>query len=252
MIPLKTPGEIEKVRESCRIVAQALRLSKDRARRGMTTSELNALIEDFILDQGGRPAFKGFCGFPASSCVSINEQVVHGIPGGRRLEKGDIVSVDIGVEKESFFGDGAVTFGIETIDAKALDLIRTCRQALLAGIEMARPGNRLSDISHAVQTATEEHGYGVVRDLVGHGIGKQMHEDPQIPNFGQPGKGPRLRAGMVLAIEPMITAGHYAVRTLEDNWTVVTNDGSLAAHYEHTIAITDQGPLILTEEQQYG
>jgi len=248
MIPLKTPGAIEKIRESSRIVAQALRLSKERARQGMTTAELNGLIEDFILRQGGRPAFKGFCGFPASSCVSINEQVVHGIPGDRRLKRGDIVSVDVGVEKGSYYGDGAITFGIGTIDSKAQDLMETCRKALLAGVEMARSGNRLSDISHAVQTVTEHSGYGVVRDLVGHGIGKQMHEDPQIPNFGQPGKGPQLKAGMVFAIEPMITAGHYAVRTLEDNWTVVTSDGSLAAHYEHTIAITEQGPRILTKE----
>jgi len=248
MIPLKTPGEIEKIRESSRIVAQALRLSKERARPGMTTAELNGIIEDFILRQGGRPAFKGFCGFPASSCVSINEQVVHGIPGERRLKEGDIISVDIGVEKKSFFGDGAITFGIGPIGPRPQDLMETCRQALLAGIEMARSGNRLSDISHAVQTATENRGYGVVRDLVGHGIGKQMHEDPQIPNFGQPGKGPRLQAGMVFAIEPMITAGHYAVRTLEDNWTVVTSDGSLAAHYEHTIAVTEHGPRILTKE----
>jgi len=248
MIPLKSSSDIEKVRESSRIVAQALRLSKDRARQGMTTAELNELIEDFILRQGGRPAFKGFCGYPASSCVSINEQVVHGIPGERRLQKGDIVSVDIGVEKESFYGDGAITFGIGSIEPMAQDLMEACRKALSAGIEMARSGNRLSDISHAVQTATEQRGYGVVRDLVGHGIGRQMHEDPQIPNFGPPGKGPQLKAGMVFAIEPMITAGHYAVRTLEDNWTVVTNDGSLAAHYEHTIAITDQGPCILTKE----
>ena len=248
MIPLKTAGEIEKIRESSRIVAEALRLSRERARQGMTTAELNGLIEDFILRQGGRPAFKGFCGFPASSCVSINEQVVHGIPGDRRLKQGDLVSVDIGVEKESFFGDGAVTFAIGTIDAVAKDLLETCRKALFAGIEMARSGNRLSDISHAIQKTTEKRGYGVVRDLVGHGIGQQMHEDPQIPNFGPPGKGPQLQAGMVFAIEPMITAGHYAVRTLEDNWTVVTSDGSLAAHYEHTIAITDQGPRILTKE----
>jgi methionyl aminopeptidase len=175
MIPLKSPGDIKRVRESSRIVAQALRLAKERARRDMTTAELNELIERFIVRQGGRPAFKGFCGFPASSCVSINEQVVHGIPGGRRLEKGDIVSVDIGVEKDSFFGDGAITFGIGTIDSRARDLMQACRQALLDGIEMARPGNRLSDISHAVQATTEVHGYGVVRDLVGHGIGKQMH-----------------------------------------------------------------------------
>jgi len=247
MIPLKTSGEMQMIRESGRIVAQALQLSKKRSREGVTTAELNGLIEDFIIGQGGRPAFKGFCGFPASSCVSINEEVVHGIPGTRRLKQGDIVSVDVGVEKESFFGDGAITFGIGSIDTRAQDLMETCRKALLAGIQMAVAGNRLSDISHAVQAVTEKRGYGVVRDLVGHGIGQQMHEDPQIPNFGQPGRGPRLQAGMVLAIEPMITAGHYSVRTLKDNWTVVTADGSLAAHYEHTIGITEHGPVIFTE-----
>jgi methionyl aminopeptidase len=248
MITLKTSDEIQMIRESARIVARALQLSKRKAREGMTTAELNALIENFIVRQGGRPAFKGFCGFPASSCISINQEVVHGIPGNRRLQRGDIVSVDIGVEKESFFGDGAITFGIGSVERRAHDLIATCRKALLAGIRMAKIGNRLSDISHAVQSVTESRGYGVVRDLVGHGIGRQMHEDPQIPNYGQPGKGPRLQAGMVLAIEPMITAGRYEVKTLPDHWTVVTIDGSLAAHYEHTIGITENGPVILTKD----
>lgn len=246
MIPLKLPREIELIRESSRIVAQALLLARERARPEMTTGELDAILKRFIINQGGRPAFKGFRGFPASTCISVNEEVVHGIPGSRRLKEGDLVSVDIGVEKNGYFGDGAVTFGIGSLSSQARDLLAACEQALLVGIEKARVKARLSDISHAVQSLTESRGFNVVRDLVGHGIGKQMHEDPQVPNFGPAGKGPQLQKGMVLAIEPMITAGHHAVLTLDDNWTVVTADGSLAAHCEHTVAITDDGPLILT------
>ncbi|KPL18531.1 MAG: methionine aminopeptidase [candidate division Zixibacteria bacterium SM23_81] len=246
MIPLKSRREIALIKESGRIVAQALLLACQRTRPGMTTSELNAILEKFIISQGGKPAFKGFRGFPASTCISVNEEVVHGIPGSRLLKEGDLVSVDIGVEKNAYFGDGAVTFGVGSLSSQARDLVETCQQALSAGIEKARVGARLSDISHAVQSLTESRGFSVVRDLVGHGIGKQMHEDPQVANFGPPGKGPRLQSGMVLAIEPMITAGHHAVATLEDNWTVVTTDGSLAAHYEHTVAITEDGPVIMT------
>lgn len=246
MIPLKSRREIALIRESGRIVARALLLAYQRARPGMTTSELNAILEKFIISQGGKPAFKGFRGFPASACISLNEEVVHGIPGSRLLKEGDLVSVDIGVEKNGYFGDGAVTFGIGCLSPQARDLVETCQQALSAGIDRARVGARLSDISHAVQSLTESRGFSVVRDLVGHGIGKQMHEEPQVANFGPPGKGPRLQSGMVLAIEPMITAGHHAVATLEDNWTVVTTDGSLAAHCEHTVAITEDGPLIMT------
>jgi methionyl aminopeptidase len=246
MIPLKSRREIALIRDSGRIVAQALLLAYQRAQPGMTTSELNTILEKFVISQGGKPAFKGFRGFPASACISVNEEVVHGIPGSRLLKEGDLVSVDIGVQKNAYFGDGAVTFGIGFLSSQARDLVETCRQALSAGIEKARVGARLSDISHAVQSLTESRGFSVVRDLVGHGIGKQMHEEPQVANFGPPGKGPRLQSGMVLAIEPMITAGHHAVATLEDNWTVVTADGSLAAHCEHTVAITENGPLIMT------
>jgi methionyl aminopeptidase len=247
MIPLKSSREIELIRESSRIVAQALRLARERARPGMTTGELNAILEKFVITQLGKPAFKGFRGFPASCCISVNEEVVHGIPGNRCLKDGDLVSVDIGVEKNSYFGDGAVTFGIGSLSPQARDLLTTCERALSVGIGKARIGGRLSDISHAVQSLTESRGFSVVRDLVGHGIGKRMHEDPQVPNFGPPGKGPRLQKGMTLAIEPMITAGNYAVVTRDDNWTVVTADGSLAAHCEHTVAITDDGPDILTK-----
>jgi methionyl aminopeptidase len=246
MIPLKSRREIALIRDSGRIVAQALLLACQQTQPGMTTSELNAILEKFVISQGGKPAFKGFRGFPASACISVNEEVVHGIPGSRFLKEGDLVSVDIGVEKNAYFGDGAVTFGIGSLSSQARDLVETCQQALSAGIEKARVGARLSDISHAVQSLTESRGFSVVRDLVGHGIGKQMHEEPQVANFGPPGKGPRLQSGMVLAIEPMITAGHHAVATLEDNWTVVTADGSLAAHCEHTVAITENGPLIMT------
>jgi methionyl aminopeptidase len=247
MILLKSPREIDLIRESGRIVAQALALARERARSGMTTSELNAILEKFVLSHGGRPAFKGFRGFPASSCISVNDEVVHGIPGVRPLKDGDLISVDIGVEKNSYFGDGAITFGIGSLSCQARDLLKTCQEALLAGIERARVGGRLSDISHAVQTLAETRGFSVVRDLVGHGIGKQMHEDPQVANFGPSGKGPRLEVGMTLAIEPMITAGDFEVVTLDDHWTVVTADGSLAAHCEHTVAITDDGPCILTK-----
>ncbi len=213
----------------------------------MTTEELNGIVERFVVSQGGRPAFKGFRGFPASSCISVNEEVVHGIPGSRCLKEGDLVSVDVGVEKNSYFGDGAITFGIGALSPRARELVETCHQALMEGIEKAKVGARLSDISHTVQTVTEAHGFSVVRDLVGHGIGKQMHEEPQVANFGPSGKGPRLEAGMILAIEPMITAGNFEVVTLPDNWTVVTADGSLAAHCEHTVAITHNGPCILTK-----
>lgn len=246
MIALKTPQEIALIRESGRIVAQALAQARKRACEGMSTRELNFIVEELIFQKKGRPAFMGFCGFPASSCISINEEVVHGIPGDRRLKVGDLVSVDVGVEKDGYYSDAAVSFGIGFLSRQAQLLIDVCQQALRAGIQAARVGNRLSDISHAIQDTTETHRFEVVRDLVGHGIGKQMHEDPQVANFGPPGKGPRLEEGMVLAIEPMITAGHYAVQTRDDRWTVVTADGSLAAHCEHTVAITANGPLILT------
>lgn len=246
MISLKSPREIELIRESSRIVARALQLARDSACPGMATGEIDAMIEKYIISQGARPAFKGFCGFPASSCVSLNEEVVHGIPGRKRFKDGDLVSVDVGAEKDGYFGDGAVTFGIGSLSSQARDLMVACEEALSEGIKEARVGARLSNISHAVQRLTEVRGFSVVRDLVGHGIGRQMHEDPQVANFGPPGKGQRLQEGMVLAIEPMITAGHYAVVTLEDKWTVVTADKSLAAHFEHTVAITDNGPLILT------
>jgi methionyl aminopeptidase len=213
---------------------------------GVTTAELDQIAEDFILARGARPAFKGYNGFPASICASVNEQVVHGIPGLRRLESGDIIGIDIGAEINGYFGDSAITLPVGEVSQNALNLLKATEESLYAGISMAIEGNRLSDISHAVQSCVESRGFSVVRDFVGHGIGKSMHEEPQVPNFGKPGRGPRLKAGMTLAIEPMVNIGAYEVQTLPDNWTVVTKDASLSAHFEHTIAITGKAPEILT------
>jgi methionyl aminopeptidase len=247
MIILKSPMEIEIMRAAGGIVAQTLEKLKEVIKPGITTRELDQLAEEFMIASGAVPAFKGYRGFPASICTSINDQVVHGIPGLNRLENGDIVSIDIGVVYNGYYGDAAATFAVGEISDEAERLIKVTREGLFKGIEQAVEGNRLSDISHAVQRYVEGNGYSVVRDYVGHGIGQNMHEDPQVPNFGMPGKGPRLKEGMVLAIEPMVNQGNYHVRTLKDNWTVVTADGNLSAHFEHTVAITKRGPLILTQ-----
>ncbi|MEW5761948.1 MAG: type I methionyl aminopeptidase [Bacillota bacterium] len=246
MITRKSTRELRYMRDAGRVVAQVFRELEKAIAPGVTTGELNALAEDFIARQGARPAFKGLYGFPAAICTSVNEQVVHGIPGLRRLEDGDIISIDIGAEINGYYGDAAVTFPVGEISSGARRLLDVTRGALYAGIEMARSGNRLGDISHAIQSYVERHGYNVVRDYVGHGIGREMHEDPQVPNFGRPGRGPRLEPGMTLAIEPMVNAGTHEVRTLEDRWTVVTRDGSLSAHFEHTVAITNGAAEILT------
>jgi len=209
---------------------------------------LDAAAEDFILSKGGKPAFKGYRGFPKTLCISINDEVVHGIPSKKCILKdGDIVSIDCGVLKKGFFGDSAMTLPVGKCDAEARRLIRVAKASLQAGIEETRVGKRVSDISHAVQTVVEEDGFSVVRDFVGHGIGRCLHEDPQVPNFGPPGRGPRLRAGMVLALEPMINIGGYEVRVLDDGWTAVTTDGSLSAHVEHSVAVTENGPDVLSE-----
>lgn len=234
------------MRDAGRVVAQVFQELEKVIRPGVTTGELNALAEDFITRQGARPAFKGLYGFPAAICTSVNEQVVHGIPGLRRLEAGDIISIDIGAEINGYFGDAAVTFPVGEISPEAQRLVDVTREALYTGIRAARCGNRLSDISHAIQSYVESHGFSVVRDYVGHGIGRKMHEDPQVPNFGRPGRGPRLEPGITLAIEPMVNAGTHEVRTMDDNWTVVTRDGSLSAHFEHTVAITNGAAEILT------
>ncbi|HHW13919.1 MAG TPA: type I methionyl aminopeptidase, partial [Firmicutes bacterium] len=227
-------------------VAEALARLGELVAPGVTTGELDRFAEEFFRSRGAVPAFKGYNGFPASICTSVNEQVVHGIPGSRVLQAGDIISIDAGAIVDGFYGDSAATFPVGEVDAEAERLLAATREALARGIAQARVGNRLSDISHAVQAWVEAQGFSVVREYVGHGIGRAMHEAPAIPNYGPPGRGPRLKAGMVLAIEPMVNAGGYEVATEDDQWTVVTVDGRLSAHFEHTVAVTGDGPLILT------
>ncbi|HHW42895.1 type I methionyl aminopeptidase [Desulfofundulus thermobenzoicus] len=246
MITVKSQRELRYMRDAGQIVAGVLDELARAIKPGVTTGELDRLAEDFILARGARPAFKGLYGFPASICTSVNEQVVHGIPGLRKLESGDIISIDVGAEINGYYGDGAYTFPVGEISEDARRLLTITEQSLYEGINWAREGRRLSDISHAVQAYVEKHGYSVVRDYVGHGIGRQMHEEPQVPNFGKPGRGPRLKAGMTLAIEPMVNMGTHEVRTLADKWTVVTRDARLSAHFEHTVAITGDEPEILT------
>lgn len=246
MIILKSDREIELMLKAGRLVAETHAFLQGMIKPGVTTKELDEAAEDFIRSRGAIPAFKGYNGFPGSICASINEVVVHGIPGLNKLKDGDIISIDIGTIVDGYYGDGAKTFPVGTVSEKDLELIEVTKQSFYEGLKHARVGNRLSDISHAIQKYVESNGYSVVRDFVGHGIGQRMHEEPQIPNFGLPGKGPRLKAGMVLAIEPMVNAGTYHVKVLSDNWTVVTVDGQRSAHYEHSIAITNDEPLILT------
>lgn len=246
MISLKSPRELQLCREAARIVAAVLDRMAEMAQPGVSTGEMDAEAEAMIRKLGGQPLWKGYRGFPATICTSVNEQVVHGIPGKRRLREGDIISVDVGVRYEGYCGDAARTFPVGEISEEAARLIKVTEDALAAGVAAAVPGGRVSDISHAVQTCVEAAGFSVVRDYVGHGLGAAMHEEPQIPNFGPPGEGPKLRPGMVLAIEPMVNAGGWPVRLLEDGWTVVTADGSLSAHFEHDVAITEEGPEVLS------
>jgi methionyl aminopeptidase len=246
VIVRKSPREIELMAESARIVSETLALMGEHVRPGVTTAELDAIAEEFIRSQGGTPSFKGYRGYPATLCTSPNDMIVHGIPGPYRLEEGDVISVDVGVTKQGFVGDAAYTFPVGEISEEAQRLLDTCQEALAAAIEQCRPGNRLSDIGHAVQTVTEEAGFSVVRSLVGHGVGRAMHEDPQIPNFGEPGRGPALAPGMTFAIEPMINAGSPEIVVLEDRWSIVTDDGALSAHFEHTVAVTEAEPRVLT------
>lgn len=247
MIIIKSPEEIEKMRVANRIVAMALGKLKDMVEPGVTTAALDEAAEKMIRAGNARPSFKGYRGFPASLCVSVNEQVVHGIPGKRRLQAGDIVSLDLGAEYEGYYGDAAVTLPVGGISDGAAELLRVTRESLYKGIGMMREGNRLSDISNAIQVHAESHGFSVVTDFVGHGIGTAPHEDPQVPNYGPKGQGPVLKRGMVLAIEPMINAGTHEVKVLDDDWTVVTLDGKLSAHFEHSIAVTANGPDVLSE-----
>lgn len=246
MIILKSHKEIEYMKEAGKIVAYAHEKVRERIQPGITTKELDEIAEREIIKHKAVPAFKGYHGFPASICASINEEVVHGIPGLKTLKDGDIISIDIGAVYNGYYGDAAKTHGVGKISDEAQKLIEVTRQSFYEGLKYCLEGNRLSDISYAIQSYVEAHGFSVVRDYVGHGIGQSMHESPQIPNFGPPGKGPRLAEGMVLAIEPMVNAGTFHVKTLLDNWTVVTCDGKLSAHYEHTIAITKEEPILLT------
>jgi methionyl aminopeptidase len=246
VIILKSPQEIERMRVPCRIVAEILEILSCAAQPGVTTIALNLIAEKEAGKRGAKPAFKGYSGYPHALCCSPNEQVVHGMPTARKLLSGDILSIDFGVIYGGYYGDAAVTLPIGEISDKAQRLLRVTEESLVAAIAAAQPGNRLSDISHAVQSYVEERGYSVVREFVGHGIGKNLHENPQIPNFGEPGRGVRLKAGMVLAIEPMINEKRPEVRVLDDGWTAVTSDGGLSAHFEHTVAITEEGPEILT------
>jgi len=247
MIILKSPEEIKRMSRACVIVAEALRSLEEMVNPGISTKEIERFVEKMVLDRGAVPAFKGYRNYPSSVCTSVNDQVVHGIPSSVTLDEGDIVSIDLGVYLDGFYGDAAVTLPVGKVSPLAERLIRVTKEALVLGIERARPGNRVSDISHAVQKHVEANGFSVVRSFVGHGIGRSLHEEPQVPNFGEPGHGPRLREGMTLAIEPMVNAGSYEVSVLEDGWTAVTVDGSLSAHYEHTVAITGNGPRILTK-----
>jgi len=247
MIILKTPQEIALIERASRVVALTIALLREQVKPGVTTADLDRLAEEFITGEGASPAFKGYRGYPATLCTSVNEEVVHGIPSSRRrLEEGDIIGIDVGAIVEGYYGDAAVTLPVGRISEEAARLIRVTEASLAAGLAQVRAGNRLSDISHAVQTVAEDAGYSVVTDFVGHGIGRNLHEDPQVPNFGKPGEGPRLKEGLVLAIEPMVNIGGHEVEVLSDRWTVVTRDKSLSAHFEHTIAITPDGPKVLT------
>lgn len=246
MVYLRDRREIEAIREAASLVARTLDMLGREIRPGVTTAALDRLAETFIRDHGGRPAFKGYRGFPATICPSVNEEVVHAIPGPRRLDEGDLVGVDVGVEMGGYYGDSARTFAVGTVSEEGERLMKVTREALMAGIARARGGNRVGDISHAIQTHVERHGFSIVRSLVGHGIGREMHEEPPVPNFGPPDRGPRLMIGQVLAIEPMVNAGGSDVVTRDDGWTVVTKDGSLSAHFEHTVAIGPNGPEILS------
>jgi len=246
MIICRTTAEIEKMRRAGKIVAEVLRDLKQMAEPGVTTRELDRYAEATIRARGGWPTFKGYRGFPASICTSINEQVVHGIPSGRRLQSGDILGIDCGVTLDGYVADAALTVLVGNVSGELVRLVRVAEEALYRAIEQARIGNRLYDVSYAIQSWAEAHGYSVVRDFCGHGVGRQMHEDPQVPNVGKPGTGPKLRPGMALAIEPMLNMGTSEVEVADDGWTVLTRDRQPSAHFEHTVAITPSGPIILT------
>lgn len=246
MIVLKTKTELEKMRAAGKISAEALRAGGEAVKPGVTTAHINSVIHKFIKSQNAIPSFLGYGGFPASACISVNDEVIHGIPGDRVIREGDIVSIDVGASYQGFHGDNAATFAAGEISPEAQKLLDATRESLYKGIAAATAGARVGDVSWSVQSYVEDLGFGVVRSYVGHGIGRKMHESPEVPNFGSPGRGPRLAAGMTIAIEPMINIGGGDIKVLPDGWTVVTTSGSLSAHFEHTIAITDNGPVILT------
>ena len=246
MITIKNEHELQSMRRACRITAQARALAGSMVKPGVSTKEIDKAVHDFIVAQGAKPSFLNYNGFPASVCISVNDCVIHGIPGGYVLKEGDIVSVDVGAQIEGFHGDCAATYPCGAISTEAQRLIDVTKESFFVGIKEATKGHRVSDISHAIQTYVESNGFSVVRSFVGHGIGRKLHEDPEVPNFGAAGRGPRLLKGMTLAIEPMVNAGVHDVRVLKDGWTVLTNDGKLSAHYENTVLITDGEPEILT------
>jgi methionyl aminopeptidase len=246
VIVRKSRQEIEGMARAGELVADTIALLGEQLQPGITTGELDRLAEDFIREHGGIPTSKGYRGFPAATCISPNAMVVHGIPGTHRVEEGELISVDVGITLNGLVADSAYTYGVGDVDPEAQRLLDVGKHALMAGIEQARSGNRVGDISHAVQQVVEGAGFAVVRSLVGHGVGRSYHEEPQIPNFGEPGRGPQLQPGMTLAIEPMITAGGPDVYLHDDEWSISTQDGSLAAHFEHTVAVTDEDPMILT------
>lgn len=252
MIILKTPAEIEIMAEASRVVAEVLEIVRKEVRSGISTDDLDRLAEKEIRARGATPAFKGYRNYPKTLCASVNEQVVHGIPSGRKLKDGDIIGLDLGAIVGGFYGDSAVTVAVGRVPEKIATLVKVTEESLSLGIEQAVVGNRLTDISHAVQRHIESAGYSVVTEFVGHGIGRHLHEEPQVPNYGKPGQGPRLQSGMVLAIEPMVNVGGSAVRVLEDRWTAVTADGSLSAHFEHTIAIQPSGPARILSRRVAG
>lgn len=246
MIIYKTAEEIALIRESAQLVSKTLGMLAAEVRPGVTPLHLDRLAEAFIRDHGGEPGFKGLYDFPNTLCTSVNEQVVHGIPGKRELKEGDIISIDCGVKMNGFYGDHAYTFAVGEVKPEVAELLRVTRESLYLGIEQVREGNRIGDIAYAIQTHCEKHGYGVVRELVGHGLGREMHEKPEVPNFGRKGSGKRIQNGLVIAIEPMINLGTRKVNQLRDGWTIVTADGKPSAHYEHNVAVVDGEPVILS------
>ena len=246
MISIKNEHELVSMREACKITAAARALAGEMVKPGVSTKAIDKAVHDFIVSQGAKPSFLHYSGYPASACISVNATVIHGIPSGYILKEGDIVSVDVGAFYKGFHGDCAATFPCGEISDEAAKLIQVTRQSFFEGLRLATQGNRVSDISHAIQTYVESNGFSVVRSFVGHGVGRQLHEEPEVPNYGAPGRGPRLLPGMTIAVEPMVNMGTYEVSVLKDGWTTVTADGKLAAHYENTVLITDGEPEILT------